>query len=152
MKPLACNLMCCTCLTQFGAAQLNKVNFSNGDLAISNNAYFAMVDTVVGTLKDKSRGFKKDFNRLCSSSADPSIAEGCAMMAFNFDGENSRDISNYFYQVKTVYFIFIMLVGFLMYVPVAGLSVCLMRIPLFYIFGSRQARLHSPTRCTSRTK
>ena len=57
-----------------------------------------MVDTVVGTLKDKSRGFKKDFNKLCSSSVDPSVAAGCAMFAFNFDGDNDRDISAYFYQ------------------------------------------------------
>lgn len=81
--------------------QLNKVNSSTGDLAISNNAYYAMVDTVAGLMDDKNRGYKKDFKKLCSASVDPSIAEGCAMMAFNFDGQNSREISNYFYQVCT---------------------------------------------------
>jgi glycerol dehydrogenase-like iron-containing ADH family enzyme len=84
---------------QFAAAQLNKVNSSNGDLFVPNNAYYAMVDTVAGTLGDQSRSYKKDFNKLCSSSVDASISAGCAMLAFNFDAANSRDISNYYYQV-----------------------------------------------------
>jgi hypothetical protein len=76
------------------------VNATNGDLFVPNNAYYAMVDTVVGTQGDKSRGFKKDFNKLCSPSVDASISAGCAMLAFNFNAANSRDISNFYYQVK----------------------------------------------------
>jgi hypothetical protein len=83
---------------QLAAAELNKVNASNGDLFMPNNAYYAMVDTVVGLKGNKKRSFSKDFNTLCSSSVAYNIQPGCAMMAFNFDATNARDISIYYYQ------------------------------------------------------
>jgi hypothetical protein len=85
---------------KYAAAQLNKVNSTNGDLLVPNNAYFAMVDSVMGLMGSKKRGYKKDFDKLCSSSVDPTVAAGCAMLAVNFDATNRRDISIYYYQVR----------------------------------------------------
>jgi hypothetical protein len=84
---------------QVAAAELNKPGAVNGDLFVSNNAYFAMVDTVAGTSGAKARGYKKDFKKLCSSSVHSSVSEGCAMLAFNFDAGDSRPISALYYQV-----------------------------------------------------
>lgn len=85
-------------LSQVAAAELNKAGSTNGDLFVPNNAYFAMVDTLIGPAATSGRGYSKDFNKLCSSSVDPSVAAGCAMIAFNLDGEDDRSISTYFYQ------------------------------------------------------
>ena len=85
---------------QYAASQLSVVNSTTGDLFVPNKAYFAMVDTVAGLLGNKNRGFKKDFNTLCSSSTGPGVQPGCAMFAFNIDAGNNRDISTYFYQVS----------------------------------------------------
>lgn len=57
-----------------------------------------MVDALIGTGGSSGHSYKKDFNRLCSSSVDPTVAPGCAMLAFNFNGDSDRSISNYFYQ------------------------------------------------------
>lgn len=117
---------------KYSAAQLNAPNSNNGDLLMPNNAYFAMVDTVVGTMSNKARGFKKDFNKLCSSSVHSSIAAGCAMLAVNFDATDRRDISIYYYQVGGVS------------PPTLLSSIPLTLSPTF----SRPARPPSPTRCT----
>jgi hypothetical protein len=91
-------------LLKYAAAQLNKVNSTNGDLLVPNNAYFAMVDSVMGLMGSKKRGYKKDFDKLCSSSVDPTVTAGCAMLAVNFDATNRRDISIYYYQVRLLWY------------------------------------------------
>jgi hypothetical protein len=88
--------------SQVAAEMLNKGNGTNGDLFVPNNAYYAMVDTVVGTKNDARRSYARDFKKLCSSSVSKQVKKGCAMMAFNFNAANSRDISTYYYQVGFV--------------------------------------------------
>ena len=90
----------CLCFIQVAAAQLHSKNSVNGDVFVSNNAYYAMVDTLIGISTDKSRSYKLDFNNLCSPSVGAGVQAGCAMFAVNFNGGNDRSISDYFYQVQ----------------------------------------------------
>jgi hypothetical protein len=77
-----------------------------GDIAVSNNAYFAMIDTLIGldeSLKPlKNRSFSGDFKTLCSPSVsnDVNISSGCAMIAVEVYGGEDRSISEYYYQVE----------------------------------------------------
>ena len=67
---------------------------------VPSNAYFAMVDALIGIKLSKKRSYKKDYAALCSETAAPGIPSGCAIFAINFNGGDDRDISNYFYQVR----------------------------------------------------
>jgi hypothetical protein len=80
-----------------------------GDITVSNNAYFAMIDTLIGIDKslnpDDARSFSADFDNLCSPSVtkyskDNNISDGCAMIAFEIYGADDRSISDFYYQVN----------------------------------------------------
>jgi hypothetical protein len=68
-----------------------------GDLFVSQNAYNAMVDSVVGKEIMLKRTYKSDFWKLCGSTPS-GVEDGCAMFALNMAGGDNRDISTYFYQ------------------------------------------------------
>ena len=75
---------------------------AQGDIFVANNAYFAMIDTLIGVTKgsNNNHNYKQDFNALCSPSVGAGVAAGCAMFAVNFVGGDDRSISAYFYQVS----------------------------------------------------
>jgi len=103
-----------------------KANTTKGDLFVPQNAYFAMIDTIMGlpelptiaptesptstpTRADTAaptdaptapatRSYAKDFAALCSETVNPNITSGCALLAFNVYGGDDRSISNFFYQ------------------------------------------------------
>jgi hypothetical protein len=75
-----------------------------GDITVSNNAYFAMVDTLIGLDEDNKRSFSRDFRALCSPNVtiDVNISAGCAMIAVEVYGGEDRSISEYYYQVTNL--------------------------------------------------
>ena len=61
-----------------------------------------MVDALIGVKKVKGRSYKKDFDNLCS--AANGVPSGCAIFAVNFNGGDNRDISDYFEQVRHLFY------------------------------------------------
>jgi len=70
-------------------------NCSNGDVFLSNAAYEALLDT----LGSPNSNFTTNFDSLCSANAEiGSVSAGCALLAFEVNGGQNRDISDYYFQ------------------------------------------------------
>jgi hypothetical protein len=83
-----------------------------GDISVSNNAYFAMIDTLIGPDESNhKRSFSSDFKKLCSPhiKKDANISAGCALIVFEIYGDQDRSISDFNYQVQISQFLVLLI-------------------------------------------